>query len=120
MDVAERTFVGRPSAQFFVLLPAVVVVMAGGPRLLGPIDKAADEPTGIGLQLDDEGRQKHCMVAYVKDDSLWVGILKKGDEVLEVNGVKVTDPKQASDAIVAAAPQLMLLVYSTTITHMLV
>ena len=82
------------------------------PRTLGPIDKAAGAPTGIGVQQDNEGRASNVvLVAYVNEDSPFAGQLKKDDEILEVNGVSVKgDAKGTSKAIVDATPTLTLLV----------
>ena len=70
------------------------------------MDKEAGAPTGIGLQIDDEGRAGNVvLVAYVNDDSLFAGQVKPNDEVLEVNGVPVKgDAKAAAAALVAASP----------------
>ena len=81
----------------------------GGPRTLGPVAKLAGASTGIGLCQDD-GREAHVIVEYVQPDSLFNGMLAKGDEILEVNGTKVTHPKATAQLIVEAAPELTLLV----------
>ena len=83
--------------------------MLGRPRSLGPVSKDKGGMTGIGLQ-QDEGGTGHVVVAYVQSDSPFAKTLKKDDEILEVNGVKVTHAKQASQAMIDAAPELSILV----------
>ena len=79
------------------------------PRTVGPIAKEAGGSSGIGLQ-QDVGREGHCIIAYINDDSMFNGLLKVNDEILEINGVKATHAKQASEAILAAGPELTLIV----------
>ena len=81
-----------------------------GTRTLGPVPKAKGGSTGIGLEMEVGKNQKHVRVAYVEDSSPFYGALAADDEILEVNGQAVTHPKKASELIVAAEPDVTLLV----------
>ena len=81
------------------------------PRAVGPIEKEAGASSGIGLQ-QDVGREAHVVIAYINEDSVFKGLLKPNDEILEVNGVKATHAKEVSEAILAAGPELTLIVCS--------
>ena len=74
------------------------------PRTIGPITKAAGTSVGIGLQNEDkEGkREDHIKVAYVEDDSIFIGQIGANDEVMEVNGVHIDSAKICSKTIVEA------------------
>lgn len=85
--------------------------MSGGPRKIGPISKVAGSATGIGLQNDDENRAGNVtMVASVAEDSPFAGMLTKGDEILEVNGVDVKGKAKAAAQAIVQADSLELLI----------
>ena len=54
--------------------------------------------------------ESRVIVSYMHEESLLKNVLRMDDEILEVNGVKVTSPAQASKLMVDAGPTLELVV----------
>ena len=79
------------------------------PRVVGPIPTEKGVATGIGLQNEDS-KQTHVLVAYVKEDSAFAADLKNDDEILEINGVPVKNAKEAAQSLIDASPSVTLLV----------
>ena len=50
------------------------------------------------------------IVAYLHEESPFKKLLRMDDEILEINGEKVSNPRDASQAMVDAGPTLTLLV----------
>ena len=78
---------------------------AGKLRTVGPIKKGAGNPTGINLQNEEKDgmREEHVRIASLNEDNIFgAGVLKPLDEIVMINGEKITSAKEASKTIVAA------------------
>jgi len=91
------------------LAPPSSAEPAHDPRV--ELTKAAGQPIGINLQA---GRSRAVVVHGVAETSSAHGRLNAGDVLLSVNGTAVTNPRTASELILAAGPQVVLMCRRTS------
>jgi len=99
---------------------ARAIVLASGERpvrTIGPIQKRAGEHTEIGVrhvQEEPKAKTKVVRVAYVRENSPLRGLVSETDEIVEINGTRVTGDAKAASRAIKKATSLELKVKPST------